>query len=76
MKILFANLTLQDRTSRKPITYTLEKQVYTHREGNLLQYSIAKDRRLIHRVGAKNDLHVINVDVIREVGEVNKRNNK
>ena len=72
MKILYANLTLQDRTSRKPKTYTLEKQVYTHRKGNVLLYSVAKDRRLIKRVGAKNDLHVIKVDVIREVGEVNK----
>ena len=74
MKILYANLTLQDRTGRKPKTYTLEKQVYTHRKSNILSYSIAKDRRLIHRVGAKNDLHVVKVDVIREVGEVNKLN--
>ena len=74
MKILYANLTLQDRTGRKPKTYTLEKQVYTHRKGNILKYSNLKDRRIINRLKVKNDLHVVKVDVIREVGEVNKLN--
>ena len=67
--ILYANLTVQDRSKRKPITYVIEKQPFVRRKDNILHYSEFRDMRLINKVGASNDLHIVRVDVIKIVGK-------
>ena len=72
-EILLVNLTLEDRDKRPFKRYTLNNQVYTHRKSNILRYSEIKDRRLIRKCKANNDLYVINVEVLKQVGRVNKK---
>jgi hypothetical protein len=67
--ILYANLTVQDRSKRKPITYVIEKQPFVKRKDNILHYSNVRDRRLINKTGASNDLHIVRVEVIKVIGQ-------
>ena len=70
-EIKLVNLTLQDRTKRKPVTYTLERVIWIERPKMMLLLSNIRDRRIINKTGAKNDLHVVKVEVIKVVGKSN-----
>ena len=70
-KIYYANLVLQDRSKRKIKTYTVNKCVYTPRADKMLKWGRRRDRRIINRVGAKTDLYIAHVDVIKVVGKSN-----
>jgi hypothetical protein len=70
-EIKLVNLTLQDRTKRKPVTYTLERIVYIERPNMMLLLSNIRDRRIINKTGCNNDLHVVKVEVIKVVGKSN-----
>jgi hypothetical protein len=70
-EIKLANLTLQDRTSRKPVTYYLENVVWIDRKNNMLLMKNNLDRQIINKTKSKNDLHVVKVEVIKVVGKSN-----
>jgi hypothetical protein len=70
-EIKLINLTLQDRTSRKTVTYYLENVVWIDRKNNMLLMKNNLDRQIINKTKSKNDLHVVKVEVIKVVGKSN-----
>jgi len=70
-EIKLVNLTLQDRTKRKPVTHHLERVVYIERPNMMLLMNNTRDKRIINKTGCNNDLHVVKVDVIKVVGKSN-----
>jgi len=72
-EILFTNLTLEDRSKRKPVKYIVEKQPFVRSADNMLHYDSIRDRRIIHKTKAKCDLYIVDVEVIKVVGETNKK---